>query len=113
MTMEADLTTLLKTLCPRVTPEFAPTSTVKPYVTYQQIGGDVINPINNDAPGKRCAVIQINVWSDVRSQARGLIDQIEDAMRSFHSARPQSAAFTDYDHDMLVYSSQQEFRFWY
>jgi hypothetical protein len=113
MTMEADLTTLLKTICPRVTPDIAPTSTLKPYVTYQQIGGDVLNPLDNSAPGVRNATIQINVWSDVRSQARSLIDQIEDAMRGFHAARPQAAAFTDYDHDMLVYSSQQEFRFWY
>ncbi|HEX7823631.1 MAG TPA: DUF3168 domain-containing protein, partial [Mycobacterium sp.] len=103
--MESDLTTLLKTLCPRVTPEIAPTSTTKPYVTYQQIGGDVINPINNDAPGRRCAVLQINVFSDKRAEAVALIDLIEDAMRSFHAARPQAAKFTDYDHDMLVYSS--------
>lgn len=113
MTMEADLTTLLKTICPRVSPDIAATGSVRPYVTYQQIGGGVINPLNNDAPGKRNAVVQINVWSSLRSEAIALIDQIETAMRTFHSARPQGARFNDYDHDMLVYGSQQEFSFWY
>jgi hypothetical protein len=41
------------------------------------------------------------------------MDQIEDSLRSVLSARPQSAKFNDYDNDMLVYSSQQEFRYWY
>ena len=113
MTMEADLTTMLKTICPRVTPDIAKTSTTRPYVTYQQIGGEVINPLNNDAPGKRNAVLQINVWSDLRSEAIALMDQIEDAMRAFRAARPRSARFNDYDPDMLVYGSQQEFSFWY
>lgn len=111
MTMEADLFTLLKTICPRVYPDVAPTSTVKPYITWQQIGGEVLNPLDNSVPGKRNAVIQINVWSATRVEANALINQIEDAMRPF-PARPQSASFSDYDHDMQVYSAQQEFALW-
>ena len=111
MSMESDLFNLLKAVCPRVFPDIAPTSTVKPYVTWQQIGGDVLNPLDNSAPGVRNATIQINVWSATRVEANALMNQIEDAMRPF-PARPVSASFSDYDHDMLVYSAQQEFNLW-
>jgi hypothetical protein len=53
VTFEADLYTLLKTVTPRVFPDFAPTATARPYVTYQQVGGRVINPLANTAPGVR------------------------------------------------------------
>jgi hypothetical protein len=109
--MESDLFTLLKAICPRVFPDVAPTGTLKPYVTWQQIGGQVLNPLDNSVPGKRNAVIQINVWSTTRIEANALINQIEDAMRPF-PARPASASFSDYDNDMLVYSAQQEFDLW-
>jgi len=111
MSMESDLFTLLKTVCPRVFPDIAPTSTAKPYITWQQIGGAVLNPLDNSVPGKRNAVIQINVWSATRAEANALMNQVEDAMRPF-PARPQSALFADYDHDMLTYSAQQDFELW-
>jgi hypothetical protein len=113
MTMEATLFNALKVICPRAYPDIAPTSTVRPYVTFQQIGGDVLNPLDNSAPGKRNAVMQINVWSNTRAEAVALMDQIEDSLRTALVARPEAAKFNDYDYDMLVYSSQQEFRYWY
>jgi hypothetical protein len=113
MTMEATLFNALKVICPRAYPDIAPTSTVRPYVTFQQIGGDVLNPLDNSAPGKRNAVMQINVWSNTRAEAVALMDQIEDSLRTALVARPEAAKFNDYDNDMLVYSSQQEFRYWY
>ena len=113
--MESELFTLLKAICPRVYPDIAPTNTVRPYVTWQQIGGEVINPLANEAPGKRNASMQVNVWSDTRTEAISLIKQIEDGMRGATAfiARPQTAPLNDYDHDMLVYGSQQEFSIWY
>ncbi len=113
--MDADLVVLLETLCPRVFTVIAPTATQRPYVTYQQIGGEVINPLANEVPGKRNALVQINVWSDRRLEATALMDSIEDAMRlaTDFIARPQGAKFNDYDHDMKVYSAQQDFSIWY
>lgn len=111
MTMESTLYTVLHGICPRVFPDIAPTNTVRPYVTWQQIGGDVINPLDNSAPGKRNAIVQINVWSNTRVEANSISQQIEDAMRAI-PARPQSASFSDYDYDMLVYGAQQEFSLW-
>ncbi len=43
MTVEADLFNLLKTLVSnRAFPDFAPVNTTRPYITYQQIGGEVV-----------------------------------------------------------------------
>ena len=43
MTVEADLFNLLKTLVSnRAFPDFAPVNTTRPYITYQQIGGQVV-----------------------------------------------------------------------
>ena len=80
MTMEADLTTLLKTLCPRVHPDVAPTTTTLPYVTYQAIGGRSLRWLDRSASDKRHTLLQINVWAGTRAAANALMRQIEDAM---------------------------------
>lgn len=115
MTFEADLFTLLKTVTPRVFPDFAPVSTVRPYVTFQAVGGQVINPLSNEKPGKRNAELQINVWSDTRAESLSLSRAIEDAMRAAtaFNARPQSAAVSDYDADVPVYGARQDFSCWF
>lgn len=115
MTFEADLFALLKAVTPRVFPDFAPVSTQRPYVTYQQIGGRVINPLANVSPGRRNSELQINVWSNSRSEALALSRAIEDAMRAATAfqARPISAAVSDYDADIPVYGCRQDFSCWH
>lgn len=114
MTVEADLRTVLLTACPRVFPDVAPTSTTRPYVTYQQIGGQVINPLGKELPNKQNGEFQINVWSDTRAEAAATALLIEAALRQAEQfvARPLSAPSSDYDHDMLVYGSRQDFSIW-
>lgn len=115
MTFEADLFTLLKLDSARVFPDFAPVDTPRPYVTYQAVGGHVINPLANVSPGKRNAEIQINVWSNTRAEALSVSRAIEDRMRTAtaFTARPISAAVSDYDADIPVYGSRQDFSCWY
>lgn len=112
--MEASLFTLLKAICPRTYPDFAPTSTVRPYVTFQKIGGQAINYTGGEIPTERNADVQINVWSDTRLQADTLIQQIEDALRSAtaFTARPNAAPMTDFDADMQVYACLQDYSIW-
>lgn len=113
MTFEQSIYALITPLCARVFPDIAPTSTVKPYVTYQQIGGPVLNPLDGADPGREGITFQVNVWSSTRKEAKALIKQIEAALRPApFNARPEAAAFNDYDHDMEVYGSQQEFSVW-
>lgn len=115
MTFEASLFTLLKTVTPSVFPDFAPVSTARPYVTYQAIGGEVVNYIDSTIPNTRNVEVQINVWSNTRAEALNVSRAIEDAMRtaSAFTARPQSAAVSDYDADIPVYGSRQDFSCWF
>lgn len=114
MSLESDLTARLQTVCPRVYPDFAPVSTPRPYVTYQRIGGEPVNYIENTVPAQRHTVVQVNVWADTRLSATTLIGQIEDALRtaSAFTARPQSAAMDDFDADVPVYSTLMDFDIW-
>lgn len=115
MSFESDLFTLLKLDCPRVFPDFAPVSTVRPYVTYQAIGGQVLNPFGNEVPGTRNVELQISVWADTRLSALALSRAIEDRMRGATTfiGRPQAAAASDYDADIPVYGCRQDFSCWF
>jgi hypothetical protein len=120
MSFESDLFTLLKAASPalgtRVFPDFAPVTTARPYCTYQGIGGDVLNMVANVAPGVRNAMLQITVWSNTRKEALEISRAIEDAMCTtsvFKAARPLAAAVADYDAEIPVYGSRQDFTVWH
>lgn len=111
MTMESDLHALLATVCPRVFPDFAATSTVRPYITFQGIGGPVFRFLDNTTGDKRRTRVQINVWADTRIESLALIRQIEDAMcaASAFTATPEGEPVHDFDADFPVYGSIQDF----
>lgn len=115
MTFESDLLARLELSCDRVFPDVADVGTPRPYVTYTQIGGRVLNPVANESPGKRNAVIQVNVWASTRLEAVSIINDIEDRMRTADAfqSRPIDAAYNDYDHDADVYASRQDFTIWF
>ena len=116
MTFEADLFAVLKgadaAVGTRVYPVVAPTTTARPYVTWQQIGGDSINPIANDKPGARMAEVHVNVWSISKMEAIRIMRAIEDAMRAAtqFTATPISEPLDDYDSDLALYGELQDFR---
>jgi hypothetical protein len=116
MTFEADLFTVLKSadlaLSTRVYPDFAPVSTARPYVTYQQIGGPTINQLSNVGTGVRLPEIQVNVWADTRLQSLSIARSIEAAMRAATAffAAPIGEPVADYDADIPVYGTRQDFR---
>lgn len=114
MSLEIDLPDTLKVLCPRVFPDVAKTNTQRPYITWQQIGGDVINPIANDIPDKRNAYIQINVWASTRLEANTLALQIEAALiqSTAFTARPQSALMAAFEDDTDLRGTMQDFTIW-
>lgn len=114
MTLEENLVVLLKAICPRTFPDFAPTDTTRPYVTWQQIGGDAVEFVDNAVPSKENALVQINVWSDRRAEAKDVIKQVEVALTTatVFQARPTGAAVSDADPDMARYCSRQDFTIW-
>lgn len=116
MTFEADLTAVIEAAgCERVSPDVAPVGTARPYVTYQQVGGDVLNPVANVPPGRRHGEMQIKVWADTRAEAVALMRAIEDAMRAATAfqAKPIAGFVAEHDADIPVYGCRQDFSCWH
>jgi Protein of unknown function (DUF3168) len=112
MTVEADIFTALKGLVGnRCYPDVAPISTVKPYITYTQIGGEAISYTDDLLPDHKHGRFQVNVWAGTRASASSIILQVESAMvlAQAFQARPIGAPSSDYDHDMQTYGSMQDF----
>jgi hypothetical protein len=114
MSLESVLTTALLTVCPRVFPDFAPVSTARPYVTYQQVGGQAIRFMDHAAASKRNARMQINVWSNTRAEAVTLAQSIENALCALTTMQcdPDAALTATFDADIPVYGCIQDFNIW-
>lgn len=114
MSLESDLYTVLSGVCPRSFPDFAPTNTTRPYVTYQQIGGAAVNFLERMVPNKRNARMQITVWANTRASAVSTMQAIEDAIRMsvLFQGEPESAMTADFDAEFPVYSAIQDFTIW-
>lgn len=115
MPFEADLFAVLRNadtaLDTRVYPNFAPVSTERPYVTWQQVGGPVISPLGGEAPGLRLPDIQVNVWADNKKEAIRIAHAIESAMRDATAFRatPIGEPVDDFDAEIPVHGTRQDF----
>ncbi len=112
MTVEADIYTALKGLVAnRCFPDMAAHDTVRPYITYTQIGGEAISYVDDTLPDHKHGRFQINVWADTRASASSVMLQVEAAMVQAQAfqARPIGAPSSDYDYDMKLYGSMQDF----
>ena len=116
MSMEADLTALLQTVCTRVYPDVAPPGTALPYATYQHIGGESLVFLDSSAPDKRNTVVQINVWSARRAEALTLARQVEDALRAAPAftvrALGEPLGQFEPDPQQNLYGTLQRFSIW-
>ena len=99
----------------RVFPDTAPFTTPKPYITYQQVGGDLIKPLGKSVPDKQNALVQINVWEDTRVKAKELALDIEDAIRTseLFNGQPDSGIIATNEPDLKLYGTRQDFSIWY
>lgn len=115
MSVESDIFNVLKGLVGnRVFPDFAPVTTQRPYITYQQIGGQAVSFLEKSLPSKKNGVYQINVWADTRAQGAALALGIEAALvaATAFEATPTGAPFGDFDADIPVYGCRQDFSIW-
>lgn len=112
--LEEQLCIELVAICPRVFPDFAPVDTERPYVTFQQIGGEAPQFLDRTVASKENAHVQVNVWSDTRREAKLLIRAIEERLIGVTTiqASPIAAAASDFDADMERYCSRQDFNIW-
>lgn len=114
MTIETDIVTVVGALVSnRIYADTAGPGVVIPYVTYQQVGGQVLNPIRG-VPAERMARIQFNVWATTRQSANSLMRQIEDALRaSPYYGRPDGALIATYEPVTKLRGAQQDISFFW
>lgn len=98
----------------RVFPDIAPENTPKPYITWQQVGGEPINFIDATVPSKKNARIQVNVWDLTRFGAAGLAVQVEDTLRGTAALQTTvlGAPRSIYEPDTKLKGTRQDFSFW-
>lgn len=113
MSLETDFMAVLQGQCPRVYPGTAPLNTVRPFVTWEHIGGDPLRYVEGTAAAQRHALVQLNVWAATKAEAWSLALDIEGALCSsaLFSARPMSAprGRTEQAVEPWLYGAEQEF----
>ena len=115
MTIEANIYNTLSPLVGgRVFPDVAPLTTVRPYIVYNQVGGEALSYLENSVPSKKNGRFQFNVWADTRATSAAVMLQIETALvtSTTMQARPVSAPNADFDNDMDLFGAMQDFTIW-
>lgn len=116
MSIESQIFDALKGLVAnRVYPDFAPEAVARPYIVYQQVGGEAVNFLDPTAPSKKNGRWQISVWATSREQAATLARQIEDLLRLTVAlqATVLGAPIASYDPDTKLKGTHQDFSFWF
>jgi hypothetical protein len=122
MTVEADLFLALKSLVTAdangifsIFPDVAPAGTAVPYLTFQQVGGQVVSFMESAVVGKRNGRFQLNCWASTRAAAAALSRQVEDALVTNTTLRaiPIGAPIATYEEDTLLYGTSQDFSIWF
>jgi hypothetical protein len=114
MSLETNLYAALSGLCDRVYPDIAPNNTSLPYITWSQVGGDVLQPLANQLADKRNARVQVNVWAKTRAEAVELMLDSEQALIESEDfiAVQQGAAVSSYSEDDDIRGMFQLFSIW-
>ena len=105
----------LKVLCDgRVWADVAKAGTAKPCITYQQVGGSVVEFIGLELPSKLNARIMIKAWATTRLAAANIARQIEDLMLSSTTLQASAigAFVSEYEEETKLYGTRQDFSCW-
>ena len=88
----------------------APANAPTPYVIWQRIGGDISEYLDNEDSQVDTADVQIRIFSqDIRDPER-LMPQLVGALRQHPelTIRPVGNFRDDFDHDMNLFSADQD-----
>lgn len=114
MSLESDLFTVLKTVCPQVYPDSAPPGTTGDYITYTQIGGEAPTFLERAVPSKENGLMQIEYWGTSRLTTKTKIKAVEAALvaATTFQAGPAGAARAAYTDDVDLRGMSQDFTIW-
>jgi hypothetical protein len=115
MSLESDIFDTLKGLvASRCYPDVAPAGVARPYIVWQQVGGEAFNFLEAGPVGKRGARIQVTCWADTRVAAANLSRSAEDALVA-SSLNPTvlGAMVADFDQETGLRGARQDFSLTY
>jgi hypothetical protein len=114
MTMEADLSMVLKTVCPRTFPDVADIGTAPPFIAWQLLGGESQRALDNTAFDKRNSYVQVAVYSKTRGESLSLIRAAEEALCASpaFTCIPMGEPLATYEGDTKLYGAIQRFSIW-
>lgn len=116
MSVESNLFDALKGLVSnRCYPDVAPSNTVRPFITFQQVGGTAANFLETAVVGLRNARFQVTCWADTRVAAAALARSAEDAMVTSTALRAYvlGAMVADYEEETHLFGTRQDFTVFY
>ena len=94
-------------------PDVAPAGTTLPYFTYQAVGGQSVNMLD-DQVALQNSRIQVNAWAATRSQAVTMINAAISALcASPILATSIGAPVSTYEADTKLYGSRVDFSIWF
>lgn len=97
----------------RCYPDVGPAGAVRPYVTYQQVGGQSPNILQN-VIGIQNSRIQINVWADNRLDASNLLQSIATILtNATYQGVSLGAPVSTFEFDTRLYGARQDFSMWW
>lgn len=101
----------------RVYPDYAPFNTVRPFITYQNVGGVTSNSFCGDTDAQN-AHIQVNVWAEIGGGGRKQANTIMRAVAFLISGQfPIGVALgglvSDFDDVTKAYGARQDFSIWH
>ncbi len=113
MSIETEIKAALSaTFGDRVFPDTAPAQTLKPFCTFQQVGGVPSNSLCGNTD-KQNARVQFNVWADTREQANMLMRTIEAMLtESSFGGVSQGSLIAIYDEPTRTRGARQDLSFW-
>lgn len=113
MSLESMLKTRLRPLVGnRAWPDFRPLEASKelPFITWQQISGEVHEFLEGGAPALRNARVQVNVWAGDRETANTLMRAVENDLLTIDKRTSALGALTaTYDTTVKLYGARQDF----
>lgn len=97
----------------RVYPDVAPAGALRPYITYQAVGGQSPNYLSSTVDLQN-ARMQLNVWADTRAAATTLMQSVIPALTGPGiKAVTIGAPVSSYESDTKLYGSRSDFSIWF
>lgn len=98
----------------RCYPDVGPDMVTRPYITYQAVGGQSANYLQNTVAAQQNARMQVNVWADDRAMAIALMQQVIGALTPPPiNATNIGAPVSEQEPDTKLYGSRQDFSIWF